>query len=227
MYYIMYCFAAYAIGLLFVLLAEVMPIFKQVFFHMFGWVIMGIPIAIFIYRLIDSGAYPFFRKKPTKKHLIQFLYRDGSDVPLYGSRLHPGMSFIDVPKLGLVHDIGKTPEPGSVYDLGDKKMRFALENVGHTPNPKYGGFTHWMRHELGIQNIDDLAQMVRGQNDYLLVEVYHKLLDPNTEKPEETFIRELGDADTKNIKKKQHNIITDFVDRLFKHSYFNKRKGGK
>lgn len=192
MMWILFSILAYVIGFIFVVIAEIIPMFKYVYFHIFGWTIMFFPIIIFTYRLLTSDAIHFFNTINKNEVLIQFLRRDGTDQPLKGKRLHYGLSFIDVEKLGIIHDLGSVPPPGSVYKIGDKKTRFALENLNHTPNPAYAGFTHWMRHELGIRNINDLYDMIGGKNDALLIEVYHKLLDKKDKTQGEKIIENIA-----------------------------------
>ena len=94
-----------------------------------------------------------FEKCPPGKYTTIFLRRDGICEPLYASRPFHGESFLDVPTVGLIHDLGK----GSVYRWGDKNIRFVLENVSHTPDPRYANFTSWL-YEQGFDNMGNIRE---------------------------------------------------------------------
>jgi len=101
-----------------------------------------------------------FEKKPVGKELMIFLRRDGTVIPMYASRPFFGESFLDVPHVGIIHDLGK----GSVYRWGDKNIRFALENVNHTPDPRYVNFTNWL-YKIGFNNMSELKNTITGRDN--------------------------------------------------------------
>jgi len=128
-------------------------------------IVISIPTFMMIIRLGTSKTLRIFEKKPVGKELTIFLRRDGTVTPMYMSRPFKSMSFLESRDMGLIHDLGK----GSVYRWGDKNVRFILENVAHTPDPRFVCFTDWL-YKLGFNNMAELQSAIRGNNGNEIVE---------------------------------------------------------
>ena len=148
------------IGYVFLYLCYILPFMSNWIMIWMAGIILGIPTLLCFMRLSTSKAMKIFEKKPAGKELMIFLRRDGTVIPMYASRPFFGESFLDVPKLGIVHDLGK----GSVYRWGDKNIRFALENVNHTPDPRYVNFTNWL-YKIGFNNMAELRNTLSGKDN--------------------------------------------------------------
>lgn len=119
--------------------------------------ILVIPSFIWVYVIGKNRLLWNVETLPPDKFLIWFIRRDGSIVPVLGTRAYPGESFIEVPKLGLIHDLGK----GSVCRIGKNNVRFALENVNHTPNPSFVNFTSWL-YDCGFNDLSEVRNTLEG-----------------------------------------------------------------
>jgi len=158
MFWIPFSILMLVIGFVLFFLTKVVPLLQLIFFDWIAMIFLVLPIMLLLYQLYDNRLIWFLEKVPRSKLLMFFLRRDGEIVPVLGSRAFPGESFIDVPRLGLVHDLGKA----TVYKLGKNTVRFVLENVNHTANVKYANFTGWLYH-MGFNNIRELQATVAGQ----------------------------------------------------------------
>jgi len=140
-------------GFMLYFITEIEPLFRTVYLDYIALFVMVIPTILLIYVMFEKRVIWFLEKVPKGKLLVMFLRRDGSVVPVLGTRAYPGESYIDVPRLGLIHDLG------NIYHLGANNMRFALENVNHTAEPKYANFTSWL-YKLGFNNIKELKATI-------------------------------------------------------------------
>jgi len=172
MFWIPFSIFMMMIGFVLYTLTNILPILRIAFFDWFALIFIAIPTCLLLYALYDNRLIWFLEKIPRNKLLLLFLRRDGDIVPVLGSRAFPGESFIDVPRLGLIHDLGK----GTVYKLGKNTVRFALENVNHTANIKYANFTNWL-YKLGFNNIRELQACVTGTFPEKEKEVEERLED--------------------------------------------------
>ena len=145
---ILSCIGMMAGGFLLYIFTRMIPLMQAVYMYFVALFLLAAPTIILLYMITNKKLIWFMEKTPANKMLIFFLRRDQDIVPILGSRTYPGESFITVPKLGLIHDLGKD----SVYRLAGNNVRFALENVNHTPKPKFANFTHWL-HNLGINTM--------------------------------------------------------------------------
>ena len=86
---------------------------------------------------------------------MNFIRRDGIIVPLLGKRIFSGESFLEVPKVGLIEDLGKD----TVFLWGRKKIRFGMENINYTPDPRFFNLTKEL-YSLGFDDTDDLYNVL-------------------------------------------------------------------
>lgn len=83
--------------------------------------------------------------------IINYIRRDGNIIPLVGNRVYSGESFLDIPRMGLIEDLGKD----TVFNWGVRRTRLGLENINYTPDPRYFNLTAEL-YRLGFDNNDDL-----------------------------------------------------------------------
>jgi hypothetical protein len=145
-------------GFMFYLLGKMYYLFSV---EILGLVMVALPTFILVYLLVSKRLIKLLDKVPPGKLLLLFIRRDGEIIPTYGTRPYAGESFIDVPKLGLLHDLGK----GSVCRWGMNNVRFCLENVNHTPNPSYVNYTTFL-HTLGFNNLKEVQLCIQGNGGY-------------------------------------------------------------
>lgn len=159
-------------------------------------------IGIFI-RIRTSGCGKRFDKISRIKSVFNFIYRDGVSMDMIGDR-RPGMGIFDLPGHGVVVDVGRLPNPGSVYNFADKKIRFALQDINFTPNPKftsiYGLFT-----KLGFNNMEELQDTLNGYNPNLIAKVWNKLVVYTPQDMEDRVVENIKNMDKREIK--QNNQI--------------------
>lgn len=160
------------IGFLFMYIAEIMPIFNRLLFPWFGFIFACAGSVFLLYRLYVSDTLKHADKNKKWKHLINYLRRDNTIVPIYGERAYSGESFIDVKGLGLVEFLGKD----CYYTWGDKKVIWGLENINFTPDPRYFNLTHLLW-ELGFTDSIDVSNVLYGKDLELMGRVYLKMLE--------------------------------------------------
>lgn len=165
-------------------LTDLFPVFQLLYMDYMALVIMVLPTIILIYFIVSKRLLWFIQRVPPGKLLLLFLRRDGTIIPVLGNRPYTGESFIDVHNLGIFHDIGR----GSVYRWGQNNVRFALENVNHTVDPKWVNYTSWL-YSIGL-------------NDYM--EIKTNNYDPET--IEETKL------EIEKVEKDRHQEIVDLLD---------------
>jgi len=144
-------------GFVFLYLTEMIPLFQLMQMEWIAAIVISIPVFAMIMRLATSRSLKIFESKPPGKELGFFLRRDGICELIYTSRPFWGESYLAAPKVGLVHDLGR----GSVYRLGNKNIRFILENVMHTPDPKFVNYTSWL-YNIGFNNMSEIADALNG-----------------------------------------------------------------
>ena len=137
------------------IMCQVIPILR---FMMMDWVawfmaIGGIFILLFVFGMSGTGLQ--YDTIPPGTAVINYIRRDGNIAPLLGKRIFVGESFLDVPKLGLVEDLGKD----TVFLWGRKKVRFGLENINYTPDPRYFNMCHCL-YQLGFDDSNDLREIL-------------------------------------------------------------------
>lgn len=192
-----------ALGFVLLYLTEIFYFFRLIQMEWIAAVILIIPTVAMMIRLGTSKTFYQFEKVPRGKEFCVFLRRDGTCQPLLAKRVYFGESFLEADKIGLFHDLGKD----SVYRWGDKNVRFILENVNHTPDPRFANFTSWL-YRQGFNNILEVKKaldggenidVVRRIPEYVPVET--KALD-RIEHASEDHIREILDELEGDVKRK-------------------------
>jgi hypothetical protein len=156
MFYIPFTLMVIVAGMFLYVLTKILPILNMVFFDWFAIGLLVFPAIFMVYTLSSKRVLWFLEKIPKDKILVFFIRRNGDLVPVLGSRAYPGESFIDVPKLGLLHDIG------NVQRFGVNNVQFALENLNHTADPTYANFNRWL-YEIGFNNIAEVKATLSGE----------------------------------------------------------------
>jgi len=211
-----------AMSFIFFMLSRTDPSAYVFFFDGLAFIILISTVIMMIYRIRKSGSWNYFDKPKHNKPLLEFLYRDGSKRPILGERI-PGMGFFTVKQLGLVQDIGRLPAPGSVYFHGDKPIRFVLQDINHTPNPKFAGWYHFLT-QLGFNRIEEVQEVLQGYNPELMVKVWNRLMEYEPVKPADQVILDVIDMEKKDVKENNKLWQNDRrqIDRLIE-----KRERGK
>ena len=167
-------------------LTYLFPVTRAMYLDWCALILMAVPSILFIYGMSDRKVTWLMEKVPKGKMLILFMRRDGDIVPVLGTRAYPGESFIDVPNLGLIHDLG------NVHRWGANNVRFALENVNHTIDPRYANFTAWL-YDKGFNNIKELKATLTGKFPEKVKEVIEKIDEDKS--TVETMVDELAATD--------------------------------
>jgi hypothetical protein len=113
----------------------------------------GVFILLFVFGM--SGTSLQYDTIPAGTAIINYIRRDGIIAPQLGKRIFSGESFLDVPRLGLVEDIGVD----TVFLWGRKKVRFGLENINYTPDPRYWNMCKEL-YRLGFDDTEDLYNIM-------------------------------------------------------------------
>lgn len=210
MMYMMMTVMLFLGGLVLFIFMEISPILK---FGLWSWVMVllfAAPLVILLYGLSSKRLFWLLDKLPPNKHLMLFLRRDGTCIPVLGNRPYPGESFLEIPKLGLIHDLGK----GSVYHwTNGNNIRFCLENVNHTPNPKFGNFTSWL-YSLGFNNIRELQACIQSEYPEKTQDVKKKL-DEKQEDVVDVLVEDIENFDTEStVLKPEVETVESLVDKL-------------
>lgn len=191
-------------GVILFYLTKIMPILQFFFMDWIAIIVMCIPVMICIMRLSGkSRSLKFFETIPPGKYLTIFLRRDGTAEPTYCTRPFHGESFLDAPKIGLIHDLGK----GSVWRLGDKNIRFTLENVNHTPDPRYVNFSSYLYNVLGLNNKDDVMSALFAEDGKEHIE------DQPEQTPVENILYEAIENDEIKEQENERKNLISFLSR--------------
>jgi hypothetical protein len=113
----------------------------------------GMIILLFVFGVSDIGKQ--FDTLPAGGALLNSIRRDGLVVPVIGRRVYTGESFLEVPRYGLIEDLGKD----TVLTWGRKRVRFALENLNYTPDPRFWNMTREL-YRLGFDDNEDLFNVL-------------------------------------------------------------------
>jgi hypothetical protein len=114
-------------------------------------------ILLFMFGISQVGLQ--YDSIPAGTAIVNFIRRDGILVPLLGKRIFSGESFLEVPKVGLIEDLGKD----TVLLWGKKKIRFGMENINYTPDPRFFNVTKEL-YSLGFDDSDDLYNVLNVNN---------------------------------------------------------------
>jgi hypothetical protein len=139
-------------GFMLWMMSQFIPILRLMAMDWVGWfmAIGAIIILMFIFGVSQVGLQ--YDTIPAGSAIINYIRRDGIIAPLLGKRVFPGESFLDVPRLGIIEDLGKD----TVLLWGRKKIRFGIENINYTPDPRYFNLCKEL-YELGIDDSDELS----------------------------------------------------------------------
>jgi len=114
-------------------------------------------ILLFVFGISETGKQ--YDTLPPGGSLINYIRRDAHIIPLVGKRVYSGESFLEIPKLGLIEDLGS----GTVFTWGRKRVRFGLENINYTPDPRFWNLTHEL-YKMGFDDNDDLYNVLNIPN---------------------------------------------------------------
>lgn len=190
------------------------PILRTLYLDWIALFLAFVPFIVIIYRAHTTKCYKQLDKLSPWRHLINYMRRDNEIVPIIGERTYPGESFIDVPKLGLIEFLGKD----CVYNWGDKKVMWGLENINYSPDPRYFNFTHLL-YELGFRNSEDIKEVLKGENLYLMGKVYLNMLKYDNMHGSARLVNEMKDYDGKIVdfhayEPKLSTKIEDKIDKI-------------
>ena len=146
-------------GFMLWMMTQFIPLLRLMMMDWVGWfmAIGGIIILMFVFGI--SGVGLQYDTIPAGTAIINYIRRDGIIAPLLGKRVFPGESFLDIPKLGILEDLGKD----TVFLWGRKKVRFGIENINYSPDPRYFNLFKEL-YELGIDDSDDLREIMNVSN---------------------------------------------------------------
>jgi hypothetical protein len=142
-------------GVMLWMMSKVVPILSLMMMDLVGVFMMGgaMFILLFVFGISQVGLQ--YDSIPAGTAIVNFIRRDGIIVPLLGKRIFSGESFLDVPKVGLIEDLGKD----TVLLWGKKKIRFGMENINYTPDPRFFNVTKEL-YSLGFDDSDDLYNVL-------------------------------------------------------------------
>lgn len=146
-------------GIMLWLFSKMIPLLQFMLMDMVAIFMMCGSMFILLFCLGISGVGLQFDTIPPGTAIINYIRRDGFIVPQLGKRIFSGESFLDVPKLGLIEDLGKD----TVFTWGRKRVRFGLENINYTPDPRHFNMTHAL-YQLGFDDSDDLYNILNLKN---------------------------------------------------------------
>ena len=192
------------IGLLITAVGHGNPLLHYFYFDILGVIICVIPIMITFVRLRSGGCWNNFSLPTKNKPLYDFLYRIGKISSVFGKRI-PGTGFSQVKGLGVIQEIGRLPSPGSVYNRGDKATQFVLQDLAHTPNPKFAGFTTFLT-TIGFNNIQEVNRVLNGYDPELMVEIWSNLNEYEMKDTSDVLVERLQNLTIKDMKKYPKNF---------------------
>ena len=145
----------FVVGAFLFILARLNPFFAFILMDWIGLFAMVGSLMILLIAFPFSESGMLYDTIPAGSAMIPFIRRDGIIAPVLGKRVFSGESFLDVPKLGLIEDLGA----GTVLLWGRKKIRFGLENISYTPDMRYANLCATLR-QLGFDDSEDLKMIL-------------------------------------------------------------------
>lgn len=139
--------------------AKILPIMALLGMDYIGIFMMFVPVIIVLIQLSRTGTGIQFDPPSGMQSIVNYIRRDGTVIPLIGNRVYSGESFIDIPRLGLIEDLGKD----TVFNWGVRRVRLGLENINYTPDPRYFNLTSEL-YRLGFDNSDDLYNVLNVEH---------------------------------------------------------------
>ena len=146
-------------GVLLWMMSKMIPFLGLILMDWVGIFMMTGSMFILFFCFGISGTGLQYDTIPSGTAIINYIRRDGIIVPLLGKRVFSGESFLDVQRLGIIEDVGKD----TVFLWGRKKVRFGLENINYTPDPRYFNLCRELYH-LGFDDTDDLYNILNIPN---------------------------------------------------------------
>jgi len=208
-------------GLIITVLAHDNPLLHFFYFDILGVIICFLPIAVTFIRLRSGDCWNNFSLPTKNKPLYAFLYRIGKIRSVFGKRI-PGTGFSQVKGLGIIQEIGRLPAPGSVYQQGDKAIQFVLQDLAHTPNPKFAGFTSFLT-SVGFNNIQEVSAVLNGYDAELMVRIWSNLNELEIKDSADVMVERLQNLTVKDMKQ----YPKTFTDRKEMETWFEKQGGKK
>lgn len=206
-----------AVSLIFMIMGVTDPIASQFYFDVIGYIIAIVLLIGMLLRMKKSGSWNYFDNPKKNKPLLEFLYRDGGKRPINGVRI-PGTGFFQVKGLGIIQDVGRLPEPGSVYVHGDKPIRFVLQDINHTPNPKFTGFYRFLT-KMGFNRMEEVQDVINGYNPELMAKVWNRIVDHVPQTAADIIvenIKTLTPKEMQQIENIEKETIYDKVDNILR-----------
>lgn len=142
-------------GVMLWLMAKIIPLLTFMMMDMVGIFMMCGAMFMIFFCFSISGTGLQYDTIPPGTAVINYIRRDGIIAPQLGKRIFSGESFLDVPRLGLIEDLGTD----TVLLWGRKKVRFGLENINYTPDPRYWNMTREL-YNLGFDDTEDLYNIM-------------------------------------------------------------------
>lgn len=158
-------------GIMLFMMSKAIPFLQVIFMDWIAVFMMtgALIILLFVFGVSQTGLQ--YDSIPPGTAIINYIRRDGIIQPLLGKRVFSGESFLDVPKLGIIEDLGKD----TVFLWGKKKVRFGIENINYTPDPRYWNVCKEL-YRLGFDDTDDLYNVMNIPN-----------IDPEKDKIKKVF----------------------------------------
>lgn len=192
--------------------AQIIPFFKVLGMDWVGQFMQIGGLVILIYCFGPSGVGMLYDTIPVGTAVINYIRRDGIITSLLGKRIFSGESFLDVPRLGIVEDVGKD----TVFSWGKKKVRFGLENINYTPDPRYWNMCREL-YQLGFDDTDDLYNVMNIPN-----------MDNEADKAKKVYYLERMANIYWKMKHQQprggEKIVKNFMKKPEKHTSFGNRR---
>ena len=210
-------------GFLVYIMMRTTPIFSYYNFDVLGVIILAIIPVLTLMRLRKTGSWIQFDYAKKGKAPLDYLTRDGRDIP-YNAKILSGLSFLEVDfagKKGLIRDVGRKPEPGSIYWKGDKPIRFALQDISFTGNPKHSGLFAFLD-KIGFSTIEDVHDVLSGYNPDLMAKVWNNLCDYRRPVYADVLVSDFQRIEKTDIKK-----LDASYQKSKKHSLFSFKKQNK
>lgn len=144
---------ALGVGLFFI--SKINPFFAYIYMDWVGLfaIIGGILILMIAFPFSDTGL--LYDTLPAGACFMPFIRRDGTIAPVTGKRVFPGESFLEVKGAGIVEDLGVD----TVLSWGRKRIRFVIENLNYTPDPRFGNVCEEL-YRIGFDDKQDLEEIL-------------------------------------------------------------------
>ncbi len=203
------------IGIILILMARFDVIFWLLYMDIVGVIVVAMAIILFLWRLSATDTAKRFDSIGRQEAIIEYKRRDGTAIDVIGRRIYSGESFLDVPNLGLIEDLGKD----CIFMKGGKKIRGGLENISFTEDPRYCNFTAEL-YRLGFTNSDDVYNVLNGYDLELMGRIYLNMKYDTQVRGAERLVKELKKKKPTKVihfKPKDKSSIEQLVDKVLQH----------